>query len=260
MSSFESIHSEEFFVQTSSMDPKQTVRMPAYLEMMQEAASGHSAIYSLTITDLLRQNKTWVITKQKIRITGYPVWREKIRLDTWILSPTRLVFPRAYIAYDSTGRIIFEAFTYWCVLDLERRRPLPIGSLGTFIGCEHPDFTLEPVIGKPNGPIEDADCHFEFTPQIQFRDTDVNSHVNNNAYTEWCLETMPVDVRMNNNPSFFEIHYQRETYINDTIHAVAEFNSRTGECSHIITAERGDTMVDVCRASSIWKSRDRFSH
>lgn len=260
MISFDSIHREEFSVQTSCMDPRQTVRMPAYLDMMQEAAGSHSSIYRLTIPDLLKQDKTWMITRQKIRITGYPAWREKIRLDTWILSPTRLVSPRAYIGYDSTGRMIFEALAYWCVLDLGRKRPLPISSLGTFIGCEHPDFSLEPVIGKPAGTIEHADRHFEFTPQIQFRDTDVNSHVNNNAYTEWCLETMPVDVRMKYNPSYFEIHYQRETYIDDTLHAATDYNSLTGECSHVITARRGDTAIEVCRASSIWKPREQFSH
>ena len=72
MINFDSIHREEFSVQTSCMDPRQTVRMPAYLDMMQEAAGSHSSIYSLTIPDLLKQDKTWMITRQKIRITGYP--------------------------------------------------------------------------------------------------------------------------------------------------------------------------------------------
>jgi acyl-ACP thioesterase len=260
MSTFESIHTESFDLHTSDLDPTNTARVPYYFNIMQEAAGNHSHQYNLTIPDLLKQGKTWLISKQKLKIYSYPSWPGRLTIETWVLPPSRLISPRGSITRDENGKLVFESLSYWCVLDLERRRPVPISTVGEFPGLEHPDFSLDHLIGKPAGLFDSPEQCYLFNPQIQYRDTDINGHVNNNSYVEWCLESLPVEMRRAQNPSYFEIHYQRETYMNDTVEVQTHCSPETSECRHTITALREGQRIVVCQGTSIWEPRHLFKN
>lgn len=257
MKAFHSVHEETVYLRTCELDPSNTTRLPYYLQLMQEAAANHSKVHNLTIPDLLKINKTWLISRQRIEINRYPTWPERITIQTWVFPPTALVSPRAYSAYDSKGSLLFEGLAYWCVLDLTKGRPVPIKQVGTFPGVEVEGFSMGKTIGKPKTGIN-GELH-TFRPQILYRDTDINGHVNNNTYTEWCLESIPVDIRKSMNPSWFEIHYLQETYIDDKVEAASIIDIHTGECRHTITAMRETGSVVVCKAASLWANRTEQS-
>lgn len=252
MKIFDSVHTEQFRLHTSDLDPGNRARLPYFFQLMQEAAGNHSHIYSLTIPDLLKTGRTWLISRQRLKIYAYPQWPETLTVETWVLPPAKLVSPRAFITRDSAGNKIFEGLSYWCVLDLSRKRPVPVSTVGDFAGLEYDQFTMERTIGKPAPPPEHPDTTHRFRPQIQYRDTDINGHVNNNTYTEWALESLPVRMRRESSPTFFEIHYQQETYMDDEIEVVTTVEEKTGFCRHTITALRENRKVPVCSASSYW--------
>lgn len=253
---FDTIHTEISHVHTYDLDPFYRARLPYFFQLMQEAAANHSDIYKLTIQDLLRDHKTWVISRQRITIDRYPHWSEDITIRTWIQKPSRLVAPRAFTATDAEGNPVFQGLAYWCVVDLERRRPIPIAAIADFAGIHDPEYQLGPPIGKPEAIPESCTTTFTCHPHIQYRDTDINGHVNNNSYCEWCLESLPFEIRHTKKPTLFEIHYAQETRIGDVV------TVETFACDHLttfyhrISVDRAGDDIVVCHAKSQWGPRE----
>jgi medium-chain acyl-[acyl-carrier-protein] hydrolase len=255
---FDTIHTEYQHVHTYELDRFESASLSYIFQLMQEAAAGHSSEYDLTVSDLKQQMKTWVVTKQRVRVHRYPRWKEQLRIETWVTTPTRIVSPRSFRAFDADGELIFEGLTYWCIIDLDRHRPVPIASVAPFTGIGHPDRKITEPIGKPGPVPEEYPLSYEYQPRILYRDTDNNGHVNNGIYCDWCLDSLPAAVRDALNPEVFEIHYISETYEHEQVTVRTSTATDHRQCYHRIFAEREGREVQVATAKSVWARREKL--
>ncbi len=254
MAKFTSSYSRSFTIPSYALDKHEKTNLTYLIQLIQETGSYHAHGFNLTVSDLIKEGKTWMLTKQRIDILRYPTWPDRVRVDTWIEKPTRFSTPRLFKVYDENENLILTAVTYWCIIDLDTHRPLPITSLEDLGWVETSPLPLEPI-KKLRIPEDDSFALFSSDPIIRYQDSDLNKHVNNTVYSDWCLDSLPAAFRDKKQPKSIEIHYLKETYADDRVSVTSRFEEATGICYHTIEASNGGEMRIVCNAKSIWEDR-----
>jgi len=205
------IYSEEFKIRANEVDSRGKVTLPALCNLLQEVAGNHALELSFDITDLKKQNLTWVLHRLHIRMYRYPDWRQKITIETWPSHGDRLRAYRDYRITDSSGKELGVALSYWMIMDLESRRPQRMPKEVLELGLPDIPHTL-PIQKSRFKP----DKKINFTHQIEVRksDLDMNNHVNNVHYVQWMLDMLP-----GNSPAIEEmdIYFMAESVAGDTI-------------------------------------------
>lgn len=255
---FSDIYEGTMTVRTYDTDRFDTVRLSYFFQMMQEYAALHSRPFGLTIPDLIKRELTWMIIRQKVRIHRFPTWPERISMETWISDNSRMVTPRVFRGTDSSGELVFEGRADWCVLDLKRRRPVPISVAAAYSGISSTVKQAMGPIGKPaKTPVDYTDL-YRYEPLLLYRDTDLNGHVNNSIYCDWCLESLPAAFRNIHNPSCFAIHYTKETYDSDSVEVRTYRLEDSSTFQHEIYASGTGAPRLVCTALSSWQPRSEL--
>jgi medium-chain acyl-[acyl-carrier-protein] hydrolase len=241
-------------------------RLSFYFSIIQEAAGIHAALRGLSITDMLAQSKTWVITRNTTVVHRYAQWGEVVTVQTWPAQPIRLHLPRIIEGYDSEGELLFSSTTLWAILDTENGRP------------QRPQHYSERMI-IPSGveeryPTElslpkplTLDEHFILLQKsaitITYGDTDRNRHVNNISYLNWALEGLPAPFRDTYNAIEVDVSYARQTFLGDTLSVTTWAQSKEAWQAQkpnlfhrIIRTEEDGSETTVWEGSSKWALRD----
>lgn len=200
-------YKEEFLIRTCNCDMTGAWRPSAILEAMQETAGTHSALLGLGRNALLDQGVVWVITRVEVVMDRYPKVGERISVETFPMPTRRWFFPRYYIFRDETGAEIGCAGTLWVLLDIHTRR-MARPDAYTALLPDNSDLPaplgLPATVAEVSGTLTTA----EFMPA--FTDLDVNRHVNNTKYMDWCVNTLGVETMEANELARFDVNYNME--------------------------------------------------
>jgi len=205
------IYSEEFKIRANEVDGRGKATLPAICNLLQEVAGNHALELSFDITDLKKQNLTWVLHRLHIRMYRYPQWRENITIETWPSHGDRL---RAYRDYRITGNNEKElgvALSYWMIMDLGSRRPQRMPEAVVQLGL--PDIPHTLPIQKSRFKADDA-IEDSYEIEVRKSDLDMNKHVNNVRYVQWMLDMLPEEPH---NITEMDIQFLAESVAGDTI-------------------------------------------
>lgn len=205
------IYSEEFKIRANEVDNRGKATLPALCNLLQEVAGNHALQLSFDITDLKKQNLTWVLHRLHIRMQRFPQWRENITIETWPSHGDRLRAYRDYRITGNNGKELGVALSYWMIMDLESRRPQRMPKEVLELGLPDIPHTL-PVQNRRFKPEKDIDL----THQVEVRksDLDMNNHVNNVRYVQWMLDMLPGE---SHNIKEMDIQFLAESVAGDTI-------------------------------------------
>jgi acyl-ACP thioesterase len=158
--------------------------LPILTRYLQETAWLHSEDLKVGYSDLLRQNMTWVLYKQVIKMEEWPRWGDVITLKTWPSGVDKLFCYREFEIYLKE-RLIGRVSTSWLVINLDSRRPVRTSqyydnSLVDIGSMHFPELIEEKLVFS-------ADPQTVRTQTVQLFDIDVNNHVNNACYPLWCM-------------------------------------------------------------------------
>jgi acyl-ACP thioesterase len=183
------VHRETFRVRASEIGPGGTMRLPALLDLFQEAAGNSATSFGWGSDALLAQGKTWVLSRFHLRLRALPSWRDEIAVETWPSGVQRVFALREFRATHADGTLLAEATSAWLLVAVPSKRPL------------RPPPEIEAIAaGTPPRVIEDL---FEPLPapgptaapgpatRIGRFDLDLNAHANNVAIFRALLETLP---------------------------------------------------------------------
>lgn len=201
------IYTQDRTVLISQCDASGHVRPAALLGMMQEASGFHSAALGMGCPDLMRQGCAWVVTRMEVRMRRYPRVEETIRIETYPTPMHHWFFPRTYRVLDMQGELLAEANSLWTLLDLTSRKMAD----PAFVKGKLPDNAdLQPAFGTPmtarvlpTEPVQSIR-----TPV--YSDLDVNGHVNNTRYLDWCCDALGIDTLRDRRVMRFAVHYSHE--------------------------------------------------
>lgn len=201
------VYSQIVHITAAQTDLNARMKPSAILEVMQEAAGAHAEIIGVGRDVLMAQNMVWVITRAEVRMDRYPVFGENIRVETFPQPNRRWFFPRCFTFYDEAGRKIGCAATLWVLLDIGSRKMCKPDSVLPLM----PDNRdLVPPMGMPSTVYEPSATPVTDHYLPRYTDMDMNKHVNNTKYIDWCCDALDVDTMQNSELASFALNYHQE--------------------------------------------------
>lgn len=204
---------KEYSVHSYELDFDGLARPVALLNFLQDAAGDHAAHLGWSVTDLLKKNMTWVLSRYHVRVDRFPGWGETLTVLTWPSGRHGTFALRDFEVSDGQGNTVLAGTTSWMILDLGRKRALKIEDvLPANVLVDRralPDeFAALPVLDR---------AERELSFRVETGHLDVNRHVNNSVYIQWALEAAPDDVLMRRRPVELEVSYRAEAFYGDTV-------------------------------------------
>lgn len=198
---------EEMRIQTCHCDLTGQWRPSAILEAMQETAGVHSELLGVGRNALIQKGVVWVLTRLEVVMDRYPKIAETISIETFPMPVRRWFFPRYFIFRDASGAEIGRAGSLWVLLDIHTRKmtkPDLIQSLMPDNSDLLAPLGLPAAVSEVSGTLETA-LH-----QPVYTDLDVNGHVNNTKYMDWCCNALGIDTMKESCLSRFDVNYDVE--------------------------------------------------
>lgn len=200
-------YSQEFRIASYQADVSARIKPSAILELMQEMAGAHAEFLGVGRSKLLPMNLAWVLTRVEVRMERYPLSGEIITVETFPMPNRRVFFPRYFIFRDSEGKQIGCAGSLWVVLDITTRKMANAAEIAPLLP-DNSDLTA------PMGmPATVADCAGETEEAHRipvYTDLDMNGHVNNTRYLDWCCNALGIDVMRDHTLMQFAVNYNQE--------------------------------------------------
>lgn len=206
---------------TYHVDPFFHAKEAFLFEVLQEAAGRHASLKRLSIPDLNREGRTWVVSRTRLEVDRYTVWPEEVHVETWAQEPVKLFFARGTKGRLADGSSLFTAISWWAIIDTTTGRPVRPQEINERIGTPPVDDDHPRIDSSYKKRLFYADQELtgleDFTPSIRYEDTDSNRHVNNVAYINWLMEALPDDFRNDYKISKIDVSWLNQTYRHDTV-------------------------------------------
>ena len=202
-----SVYTENLELRACSCDMSGAWKPSAILETMQETAGVHSRIFGLGRDVMDAMNIAWVLSRLTVRFDRVPVVGETITVETYPTPNRHMFFPRTHIFRDGTGAQVGCANSLWVLMDLTERKL----TRSDEVLAHMPDNTgmaMLPGMPATVKPLSGEPVTGEVIPR--YSELDMNRHVNNTKYLDWCVNALGVDVMAENCITAFDVNYDAE--------------------------------------------------
>lgn len=241
--------SREFTVSSYDLNPKGRARLTTMANYFQEMAYHHASQLGFGYDDMNQRKTMWVLSRMRIRINHYPVWDDKVSVETWHKGMDRLFGLRDFRVKSMDGKALGVASSAWLILDSETRRPVRPGTgvLSQNLGT---DSVFKEKLEKIPAPEQMKELARR---KVQFSDLDIVGHVNNVKYMEWCIDALMADRSFHNEIRELEINFMHEALLGDTItiRGTAPDMSESGNSLLFLARREGDDQ-EIIRARLAW--------
>lgn len=201
-------------VSSYQCDMNSRMKPSAILEIMQEAAGEHAELLGIGRSMLLNQDLVWILTRVEVQMARYPHFGETITLETFPMPNRRWFFPRYFIFRDEDGQQIGCAGSLWALLNITERRmsrPDPVLAMMPDNSDLIAPLGLPATVAEIGGSFDTQ----ERTPV--YTDLDMNGHVNNTKYIDWCCNALGIDLLSGHELASFALNYNQEIRPGQTI-------------------------------------------
>jgi YbgC/YbaW family acyl-CoA thioester hydrolase len=182
------VYSWQFAVRTYEIGANQTVRLPVYLNYLEEAATQASAWCGYDYRWYRAHKRAWFARKTYLRHLAQARYGDLLTMQTWVSDYRRVQSHREYDLRRADGTPILRARTNWVYVDTETLRPVRL--LDEFYDAFQPSGALEPIeTGVATFTALQAPLHESFRT-VQVYDVDSAAHVNNSVYVAWSQQAV----------------------------------------------------------------------
>lgn len=228
------VFTKEFTISSYDLNPKAQARLTSMANFFQEVAYHHASELGLGYDDMKSRETTWVLSRMRIHMKRYPVWNERISLETWPSGAERLFALRDFRVRDSKSEIIGMASTAWLILDIDTHRLIRPKDMMEQFKLIIQDLQ---VFDKPLDKITmPGETKLLKQHQVEFSDLDIVGHVNNVRYMEWCIDAATTAENAEQDIREFEINFNHEALLGERI-AIAGCELTGNETCFLATRE-----------------------
>jgi acyl-ACP thioesterase len=201
----ESMYSDSFSLSDLQCDRFGRLKMSAICWLVQEMAGRHCQQLGLDWETLAQRRLFWAIIRHRVQVERLPRKNEVIHLQTWPMPTTRVVYPRAVVACDSQGQVLFRSTSLWVLMDLDTRAMILPGKSGVEVNGILRGGEL------PSPPsLHPAEANQRQQRPVVFTDLDLNGHMNNCRYLDWAADLLPSNFHRDHPVSGFTLSYMSE--------------------------------------------------
>jgi medium-chain acyl-[acyl-carrier-protein] hydrolase len=208
----EPIYTQTYDVNTIVLDHQKRLSLVGMLNVLQDIAWMHASRLGWGYDDLITKGTIWVLSRQKLVITDWPVWEDKVTIHTWPRRSGSIVALREFEIRVGDKKV-GECTTSWIVLDWNTRKvqkldrimsDMPLRTEGML------EISAERIVPR-NDLREVARFH------VRNSDLDVNGHVNNTRYGQWITDAMTTDDLAKYSIDEYEVNFLAETGVGDAV-------------------------------------------
>lgn len=239
------VYTESFKVHTYEVDIHNRLTIQALAQFLQESASNHAALLGFGVEFLLKNNRTWVLSRLAVDIEESIPLGETITIKTWPADTEKLFYIRDFEISDKNGNIIGSATSYWIFIDTEKRRPVHPSKREVVFDYENIQRGFTRNLSKLPG-MDNLISTSSF--QVRYSDLDLNNHVNNIKYIEWGMEGIDPGYKKNNSPFLLEINFLSEVKYADNVR-LSMGKGQSEDFMHTLLIDN----TEICRIKSTWK-------
>jgi len=244
------IWQESHVVTASMVNTSRECKMDAICNILQEVAGRHANARKIGFFELEEKGMFWALSRLRLRVHRYPVWQEKIQINTWVHKMRGPISYRNFNLLDEQGELVAVACTLWSAVDINQRRPARIAADDFPILSDRPPACGEPAKIKPPTRVDK-----ETTYTVRYSDLDMVEHVNNVRYLTWLIDTYG-SFNLEAAPTFLEVNYLGETGMGNAVLLQKEVIGDTASPAfrHRIIHAGKDS--EILRAYMEWHKRD----
>lgn len=214
----------DFEVCAYHVDKNSHIRLNILTSLIQEAAWQHASHLDLGIDYMHRSGLAWMLIRMYIEMDEFPLWLDKITIETWPKGTDGLFFVRDMLIWRNSKKI-GSATTYWMLVDVQTKRP-KIPELHTGILSLNKD---RHALEKKPGKIRLESPVFKDRITARTSDIDINNHVNSNKYIEWIVNNLPEPIPLNKKIRSIQVNYLNEIKLDEVIILNTSFGEQSGE-------------------------------
>ncbi len=239
---------QTFSIRSGETDVHHRLTLSALAEHLQDSAWQHSVERGVEVPRLLEMGVSWVLSRMGIEADSLPEYGQAVQLTTWVSSIDRFFYYREFRLVDAqTGERLLRATSVWGVLDMSKRRIIPV-----------PDFIRERTathngpepLPTPSGKLPGlATARFSESVRVRWSDLDANRHVNNTRYFGWLADVLPAQFLDKHNLHTLDIVFRAEATLGQQLLTEA-MHEETATFLHAIRQSDGG---EVVQARSVWQ-------
>ena len=229
---------ESFRISTHDTDPDGNVRISPLLRYMQDTANRQCLSAGPSNEELRQRGYAFIVSRMALRIYRPLNCYDEILVSSWPCESKGVYYLRCYDIRigDET---VAEASSIWALLDIGGRRVCRVGEISDGYlggGFDPPNGIEIPMRLKAPAeqPVQPAG---EYT--VSYRDSDINSHMNNTVYADIMCGFLPVGGRA---VSSFCISYQNEAPLGCKLDV---FTADCGGGKYFVRTVRKDGMINA---------------
>jgi acyl-ACP thioesterase len=208
----EPIWIETYDVNTIVLDHQKRLSLVGLLNLLQDIAWIHAKNAGWGFEELIAKGTIWVLARQKVVMSDWPAWEDKVTIRTWGRPAGSVLAMREFEILVGDRRV-GECTTTWLVLDWNTRKPQKLDRVEFALICRT-DGLLN-ITAERIGLRDDLKTLTTF--QVRNSDLDVNGHVNNTRYAQWITDTMTTDEYADCRVEEYEVNFLAETGVGDAV-------------------------------------------
>lgn len=233
------IYTESFKIRANEVDASGRATLPAICNLLQEVAGNHALELEFDITDLHKQNLTWVLHRMHIQMHSYPEWRKRITIETWPAAGDALRAYRDYRILDDQGKELGVALSYWMMINMDSRRPTRMPQEVLDLRLSGREHTL-PIQNDRISTKVDWEDVTSF--HVRKSDLDMNKHVNNVTYIQWiCDACGDTEYRIKE----MDIQFLQESIEGDQL--ICSKHNEANNCTYLLSHHSTNKALAVAR-------------
>ncbi|MEN9444547.1 MAG: hypothetical protein RIS47_1437 [Bacteroidota bacterium] len=235
MNENKSVFIKEYQLSSYHVNVHGNLTMPMLLNFIIEVAGEHASRNGFGFEAVMELQKTWVLSRMKVRMEKYPVYLDTIRVKTWVRTVEKYFSERNFEFSDAQGNVLGGAITSWAAIDLRTRRPTLVTDIPYGIELYPDRMALADGVEKL-GEVSAAE--YSEPVAVKFFDLDLNKHVTTVRYVEWVLDQYPFEFLSAHKMRTLEVQFMRETFIGERVVVGSEPIGLLR--SHVILSENRD--------------------
>ncbi|MEM9990552.1 MAG: acyl-ACP thioesterase domain-containing protein [Bacteroidota bacterium] len=245
------LHYEETHrVRAYEVNECRTMRVPALLKVLHEAAMQNVINLGISYWDLKPKGISWILLHQRLDIERLPKLGETITIHTRPSGFERLFNYRDYKVYDTEGQLLLSSASTWLLLHTATRKIAKIPRFILDLDNEMPNSARLNDLPRCQERLPRLSNFVQHVPfQVHWYDLDFNEHANNIAYVRWMFQVLPIDVLRKKHLQTLHISFKAECLLHQQI-TVKISPTSPNEYLHQIQAKEDGKVLAL--AKTIW--------
>ncbi len=240
------IVNHEFF--DSELDYTGRVGIARICDLLQSAATAHADLLGVGMSELMKDDHTWMISSMSVCFDKWPKSLDKVTLTTWPAGiKGKLICYRDFVIKSDDGETLVRSSSDWIYVNIKDRKIDRLTDrLMTLAPVDVPRIGVESAgkIAIVDAPVLSSEII------VRHADTDVNRHVNNVHYIEWLFEALD-EARFARRLERLDITYRQEAHFGDVV--ISEVQELDDGKTTLHLLKRKEDGAALVAAKCTWK-------